>query len=436
MAAIPLEHISVKPGRFRREFKEEEIIALAESIMNVGQIHPLRVERVPESKDPVSGDWRYWIISGERRYRALCWLRDQGRVQELGPGISGPVQTAWCEPMFGHTELLAKEMELDENLRRVDLSWQEVAQATAELHELRTLVDSKWTVRQTADEIAAKGGPVNVTTTRNRILLAENLHRPELKGIDDENRAVRVLKKTLEQELVQALGAKLAAKASIHTIECTDALSGMRSIPDGTITCICTDPPYGIDAQDFNIHTAGASNSHHYDDSYTTVVALLRDVFVEAYRVARAEAHMYVFCDARHSHEWQELGRAAGWEPWPWPFIWVKNQGIASRPDFGPRHNYESILYFIKGGKRVYDVKSDVIIHPLDTERIHAAQKPVGVYVDLLRRSTIAGDKILDPFCGSGPIVGAALQLKLTAYAFDLDESSIAHTRLRAQASL
>ena len=34
---------------------------------------------------------------------------------------------------------------------------------------------------------------------------------------------------------------------------------------------------------------------------------------------------------------------------------------------------------------------------------LHGAQKPVVVYQNLLQRSVRAGDKVLDPFAGTGP---------------------------------
>ena len=433
---IPLTAIEIKPSRFRQEFREEDIIALAESIHTLGQIHPIRVERIPDSKDEASGEWRYYVISGERRYRALCWLRAEGRTRRLRPDseVELPYDSIWAEPVYGHTELLAKEMELDENLKRVNLTWQEVASATAELHDIRKAQHDYWTVRMTAEEIQRKSGAasLNATVTRNRILLAENLHRPELRGIQDEKAAFRTLEKLLEKDLVTELGKRMTLRAAEHDIRCVDALEGMRSLPDGSVNCICTDPPYGIDADKFNVTNLGTGLNHIYNDSPSAVRTLMEAFFPEAYRVCAPRAHMYVFCDQRMAQNWRRLAEEAGWQTWPWFLIWVKNQGVNSRPDFGPRHHYETILYFNKGEKHVYEVESDVITCPIDTEKFHAAQKPVPVYTNLLRRSVIPGNVVLDPFCGSGPIVVAAKELKCKAIAFDLDEANVSRTKLRA----
>jgi site-specific DNA-methyltransferase (adenine-specific) len=74
------------------------------------------------------------------------------------------------------------------------------------------------------------------------------------------------------------------------------------------------------------------------------------------------------------------------------------------------------ILYAVKGNKPTTGTFSDVLTSRLTEERYgHGAQKPVELYVDLLHRSCQAGDKVLDPFCGTGTIFPAAHSLKVFA---------------------
>jgi DNA modification methylase len=51
----------------------------------------------------------------------------------------------------------------------------------------------------------------------------------------------------------------------------------------------------------------------------------------------------------------------------------------------------------------------------------HGAQKPVSLYSDLLKRSTRPGDRVLDPFCGTGTIFPAAHPLKVAATGIELE---------------
>jgi site-specific DNA-methyltransferase (adenine-specific) len=65
----------------------------------------------------------------------------------------------------------------------------------------------------------------------------------------------------------------------------------------------------------------------------------------------------------------------------------------------------------------------------------HPAQKPVPLLVDLLRRSARPGDRVLDPFMGSGSTVLAANELKLACTGIELDEAAygIAARRLKEE---
>jgi DNA modification methylase len=46
------------------------------------------------------------------------------------------------------------------------------------------------------------------------------------------------------------------------------------------------------------------------------------------------------------------------------------------------------------------------------------------LYYDLLRRSVSPGDRVLDPFAGSGPILPAAQELKCRATALEIDPAA------------
>lgn len=59
---IPLEQIKANPGQPRREFDEEKLRELADSIRNIGIIQPVTLRS--------TGKESYQIIAGERRFRA------------------------------------------------------------------------------------------------------------------------------------------------------------------------------------------------------------------------------------------------------------------------------------------------------------------------------------------------------------------------------
>lgn len=95
---------------------------------------------------------------------------------------------------------------------------------------------------------------------------------------------------------------------------------------------------------------------------------------------------------------------------------------MLAKPEYGPRYTYETIMFASKGGKKVTGVYPDVLSHKTVLQPRHAAEKPVAVYMDLLQRSILPGDHVLDPFMGSGVIFPAANALKIRATGIELND--------------
>ncbi|MBY0408856.1 MAG: site-specific DNA-methyltransferase, partial [Burkholderiaceae bacterium] len=135
-----------------------------------------------------------------------------------------------------------------------------------------------------------------------------------------------------------------------------------------------------------------------------------------SFKVAKKQAHAYVFCDLDNFHELKKMMQDAGWYVFRTPMIAVKpNSGRVPLPDEGPRRQYEVILYAIKGHKKTNAIYPDVISTTADPGMQHGAQKPVALYQNLLQRSVVAGNKVLDSFAGSGTIFPAADSFKCQA---------------------
>ena len=101
----------------------------------------------------------------------------------------------------------------------------------------------------------------------------------------------------------------------------------------------------------------------------------------------------------------------------------------------------ETILYAVKGKRTTLRMAGDILDYPSDSNLGHSAQKPVALFEDLLRRSVLPGNTVLDPFCGTGPIFPAAHASKCRATGVELDQASYGLTvkrieRLKAQGEL
>ena len=119
------------------------------------------------------------------------------------------------------------------------------------------------------------------------------------------------------------------------------------------------------------------------------------------------------------------------------PPIWDKGStGHAPARTLGWRRSHELILFASKGGKRFSTVTSDVIRVPNVRDKGHAAEKPTELYVELLKRSCLPRDRVLDPCCGSGTIFQAARETYTTATGIECDEKAhgLALTKLQGAA--
>jgi site-specific DNA-methyltransferase (adenine-specific) len=67
--------------------------------------------------------------------------------------------------------------------------------------------------------------------------------------------------------------------------------------------------------------------------------------------------------------------------------------------------------------------------------KLHPTQKPLNVLSSLVRAFSRPGDHVLDPFCGSGSTIVAALRLGRSAIGIELDPkfAEAAKSRLEAE---
>ena len=116
---IPLEQIEANPNQPRREFDDEALHELAESIKAIGIIQPITLRQVSEN--------RFQIIAGERRWRAsqLVGLK----------AIPAYIRTISDESVM--------EMALVENIQRQDLNAIEIALAYEHLMENNDMTQEK-----------------------------------------------------------------------------------------------------------------------------------------------------------------------------------------------------------------------------------------------------------------------------------------------------
>jgi ParB-like chromosome segregation protein Spo0J len=165
MQLIEISKIVVPPERQRTDFNAKRLEELNDSISRLGLFHPV-----------VLRDDGATLVCGERRLRVL------GKRDTAYRHNGASVNPGWI-PYVRLSELppdLLEEAELDENIKRVDLTWQERARAIAKLDALRKRQNPEHSASDTAREIQGKANVTGneITEVTNAVLLAKFLDDP------------------------------------------------------------------------------------------------------------------------------------------------------------------------------------------------------------------------------------------------------------------
>ncbi len=429
MQTIPLEDLILEPDRIRKTFVEIDIANLATSIQSKGLFHAILVQRDGKT-----------VVAGERRSRALRSLYEL----EIPITYDGEEVPLGEVPIIGIGDLSPldiREAELEENVIRVNYSWQEKSEAVRQLHELRTVQAEERGERQRLTDTAIEVDPLSnistaITDISEDLLVSAYLEDEEIRKASTRKDAAKLIRKKLQKQKMEKLARDfdLDKLKTEHELIRGDLIEKLKDFEASTFDCIIADPPYGIDADQFKNQNAV---KHTYKDDKEYSDLIITTIVEEGMRITKQKAHCYMFLDIGRFEDVKLIFQMAGWYVWKTPFIWYKGTtiGLLPRPNHGPRRSYEAILYAIKGNKETTMVASDVITveHDRDVER--GAHTPIGVYANLLARTCVPGDKVLDPCCGTGPIFPAASRNRVIATGIELEEAAFgqALSRIRGE---
>lgn len=428
MRTIPIDEITVTPNRQRRTFDPATLNELSESIRENGLFNAVVLRK--------EGD-TYVLVSGERRLRAVRDMRDLGiRFSHDGEEVpEGHIPYTFITAL----DPLSRELaELDENLRRDDLTWQERATALARVAELRTAAARAEGLPPPSTAVLAEEFHTPVRdgftgtvahgreTVRQQLAVAKLLHDPDVASAKTVGEAYKIAKRKESRARDAAHAEKVGSTftASMHTVVHADSLEWLGQCPSERFDVILTDPIYGMGADEFGDSGGKVAGEHGYKDDNETFMTLVDVCHTELFRVAKPQAHLYWFCDIDKFHYIQDRLKLAGWWVHRTPIIWHKPSAArVPWPEHGPQRKYELVLYAVKGKRPTLKISPDLVSYNPDANLGHSAQKPVALYRDLLSRSARPGDAVLDPFCGTGPIFPAAHELKVAATGVELDQA-------------
>lgn len=225
-----------------------------------------------------------------------------------------------------------------------------------------------------------------------------------------------------------------------------DCRQVLAEMPDNCVDMLLTDPPWSV-SQEVVIHRAenlkyqGKDISLDFGDwdhfeSEAHYLEFTAEWMEQAVRVTRETGHLIVFFDANKVSYLIEIGRKLGCRTRQ-NLYWLKSNPAPMARKVNFMSSIEQAVWFTrepgKGATFHYELgqQQNVVRAPIvhHTRRIHPTQKPIAVLSTWIRYLSNEGDLILDPFCGSGATIVAALRLDRRAIGVEQDGGYVAAAR-------
>ncbi len=212
-----------------------------------------------------------------------------------------------------------------------------------------------------------------------------------------------------------------------HRLLCGDALKleDLRRLVDGrTVDCLVTDPPYGVQYHSRGSKSEDWGDIKNDDLDSESLEKFLCTALRNAAQVCRDGATAYVFhgiSTAGVRVAFEKAFLAAGFKLSS-TIVWVKQVASMGWGDY--REQHEPILYgWLGDGHRKITDRTQTTVWEIlrEAEYQHPTQKPVALLARALRNSTIRGERVLDPFVGSGSTLIACEQLGRRCLALEIE---------------
>uniref|UniRef100_A0A6M3IQC3 Putative methyltransferase n=1 Tax=viral metagenome TaxID=1070528 RepID=A0A6M3IQC3_9ZZZZ len=413
---IRLDDINIRPDRQRKFIDDTYLDELSESMRLTGLIHPIVVEE--GEKDEL------FLVSGECRLRAarlLGWKEIDASLRED--------LDQWEREVI----------ELEENLRRKALTPAEEVLAKERLDKVyREKYGSAefgsnkggWGIENTARLLGISAGTASTDLQLARALknnpeMAKLKTKAQMKSEYKRQQAIKsrqllVLLKGKQDERhdldVKDTNAQETETYMPDTtrpviILKTDTRDSITHVRDESIHCLITDPPWQVE------HDAIAGTDPSTGLELTKqVLLLLKPKLVDG-------ALCWLFCATKHLIKGTiyKLVLECGYNVFEQIFIWYKPHIAHSSHPYGEiKNDYEPALFFSNGKPRdlmypIFAINEGKVLG----RKIHPEQKPLEIMEKLIDVSTVEGETVIDPFCGSGQVGVAAKKLNRRAILFE-----------------
>jgi ParB/RepB/Spo0J family partition protein len=396
--SFPIGSIIIERSeRQRRELTK--IDELAESIFRIGLINPVVI-----TPDGV-------LIAGERRLTAC---------KQLG-WTSIPVQLT-----SDLTDYELQCIELEENVKRVDLPWQDQSLAIERFHKLKLQYEPDWSQSKTGEALGLAQG-----TIAQHLSVASEISsgNEKVATADKFSVARNIVERKNERKKTTALAAvdigitsvigepERPAKPTVPILN-VNFHEFQAAYVGPKFNLIHCDFPYGINVADAPRQNSAISD--HYDDSADVYWQLCDRLASAMGNMVAESAHLIFWFSMEKYAATKDFLDGIGWQVDPFLLIWHKsdNAGVAPDPQRRFRRTYETAFFAIRGDRKLTSagVKSASFAFPGNRDNaIHVSEKPREVLRHFLAPLCDEYSLIFDPTCGSGNALKVGLELNANA---------------------
>ncbi|OYW77673.1 MAG: hypothetical protein B7Z37_03015 [Verrucomicrobia bacterium 12-59-8] len=408
-AQVDITSIIVE-NRQRTEIDEDKLQALMSSIGSIGLINPIIID---------SGNR---LIAGERRLRACAKL-------------------GWDKILVRYNNTLDEKekqlIELEENIKRVDLSWKDQVAALRNLHNLYCGLDPEWTLEKTSQVVSLDPGTVSTyLNIANELNSGNKIVAGAGKLSEAKTALSRARRKEKENVINTIFEDPKSEKASAPEVTddrpviCGDFIQWSKTPQKNKFDVIHCDFPYGV-----NMDKSGqvAGNLGLYEDSPDVYFALLEAFTKNYHNFAQPVSHiMFWFSMNFYSETREALSTIPGARVFPFPLIWYKDDGKGMMPDSmrEGRRVYETAFHVSVGDRTIRKAVGNAFPHGLDATRDHQARKPPAMLQHFFQMYLEPGCRLLDPTCGSGAALVAGRALGAEVLGIELDPEYVERIKL------
>lgn len=199
----------------------------------------------------------------------------------------------------------------------------------------------------------------------------------------------------------------------------------LARLPDDSVNCLITDPPYGIDFEN-NMPNDVIGEQHSGDLMGDDEAAPIERIAPEISRVLAPDGHCYVFTSWKIHGAFRDpltdvldLNTVLVWDK--------KMNGLGNLETWGPRHEW--ILHLCNGDPGLNGGRPPNVLRYgggstgaiQQSVQIHPTQKPRRLIEFIIKKSTDPGDVVFDPFGGAYTTARAAMRTFRRAVSCELD---------------